>query len=173
MSSDKTDRHPFNGLFSRQPEQAGTRKVKTVWNSMQQWHQQDHMYISCTLLQTDNHVSTSSLTFYRLDALPDAQPRVRKHWGQAFLYELTDIMMESWHKGSNAPLCRSLAVDQEMMRPVGDSLQLSSTCGVPFSALILLAEWQKGRPAGRKLYHLLQQDLFPKISTQRQPSRNS
>jgi len=35
-----------------------------------QWHQLDHMQIICTLLQTDNHASTSPLSFYRLDALP-------------------------------------------------------------------------------------------------------
>jgi len=38
-----------------------------------QWHQLDHMQITCTSLQTDNHASTSSLNFYRPDALPDAQ----------------------------------------------------------------------------------------------------
>ena len=27
----------------------------------------------CTLLQTDNHTNTSSVNFYRPDALPDAQ----------------------------------------------------------------------------------------------------
>jgi len=32
----------------------------------------------CTLLQTDNHINTSSLKFYRPDALPDAQPTVSK-----------------------------------------------------------------------------------------------
>jgi len=31
------------------------------------------MQIICTSLQTDNHASTSSLNFYRPDALPDAQ----------------------------------------------------------------------------------------------------
>jgi len=39
-----------------------------------QWHQLDHMQIICTLLQTDNHASTSPLSFYRPDALPAAQP---------------------------------------------------------------------------------------------------
>ena len=39
-----------------------------------QWHQLDHMQIICTLLQTDNHANTSSLIFYRPDALPGAQP---------------------------------------------------------------------------------------------------
>jgi len=28
-----------------------------------QWHQLDHMLIICTLLQTDNHASTSPLSF--------------------------------------------------------------------------------------------------------------
>jgi len=44
-----------------------------------QWHQLDHMQIICTLLQTDNHSSTSSLNFYRPDAPTDAQPTVSKH----------------------------------------------------------------------------------------------
>jgi len=35
-----------------------------------QWHQLNHMQIMCTSLQTDNHASTSPLSFYRLDALP-------------------------------------------------------------------------------------------------------
>jgi len=33
----------------------------------------------CTSLQTDNHASTSSLNFYRLDAVPDAQPTASKY----------------------------------------------------------------------------------------------
>ena len=45
-----------------------------------QWHQLDHMQTICILLQTDNHTNTSSLNFYRPDALPDAQPTVLKHW---------------------------------------------------------------------------------------------
>jgi len=32
-----------------------------------------------TLLQTDNDASTSSLNFYRLYDLPDAQPTVSEH----------------------------------------------------------------------------------------------
>jgi len=45
-----------------------------------QWHQLDHMQILCTSLQTDNHASTSPLTFYSPDALPAAQPTASKHW---------------------------------------------------------------------------------------------
>ena len=45
-----------------------------------QWHQLDHMQIICTSLQTDNHASTSPLSFYRPDALPAIQPTASKHW---------------------------------------------------------------------------------------------
>jgi len=45
-----------------------------------QWHQLDRIQTICTTLPTDNHTSTSSLDFYRLDALHDAQPTVSKHW---------------------------------------------------------------------------------------------
>jgi len=38
-----------------------------------------HMQTICTSLQTDSHTNTSSLNFYRLDALPDAQPTVSNH----------------------------------------------------------------------------------------------
>jgi len=60
-------------------------KPKPIWlpgarDSAWQWYQLDHMQIVCTLLQTDNHASTSSLSFYRPDALPDTQPTVSKHW---------------------------------------------------------------------------------------------
>jgi len=44
-----------------------------------QWQQLGATQIICTSLQTDNHASTSSLSFYRPDALPDAQPTVSKH----------------------------------------------------------------------------------------------
>ena len=39
-----------------------------------------HMHTICTSHQTDNHISTSSLNFYRPDALPDAQPTASKHY---------------------------------------------------------------------------------------------
>jgi len=43
-----------------------------------QWHQLGHMQVG-TSLQTDNHASTLPLSFYRLDALPAAQPSASKH----------------------------------------------------------------------------------------------
>jgi len=44
-----------------------------------QWHQLDHMQIICTSLQTDNHASTTSLSFNRPGVLPAAQPTASKH----------------------------------------------------------------------------------------------
>jgi len=35
-----------------------------------QWHQLDNMQVICTSFRMDNHASTSSLSFYGLDALP-------------------------------------------------------------------------------------------------------
>jgi len=49
------------------------------------------MQITCTLLHTGSHASTSSLNFYKLHALPNAQPTVSKHWKQSF-YFFTSIM---------------------------------------------------------------------------------
>jgi len=49
-----------------------------------QWHQLGHMQV-CISLQTDNHASTPPLSFYRLDALPAAQPKTSKHWRQHYI----------------------------------------------------------------------------------------
>ena len=80
--------HQFNGLFSRTNWVSRYQKGKTSLDlnearddgvSEWQWHQLDHMQTICILLQTDNHTNTSSLYFYRPDAIPDAQPTVSKH----------------------------------------------------------------------------------------------
>ena len=38
-----------------------------------QWHQLDHMQIICTSLQTDNHASTSSVSFLKA-GFPSSRP---------------------------------------------------------------------------------------------------
>jgi len=50
-----------------------------------QWHQLDHMQIICTLLQTDNHASTSPLSFYRLDTLPAPNQQRRSTEGIRYI----------------------------------------------------------------------------------------
>jgi len=79
--------HPFNGLFQ---DNLGKRyqKGKTGLDLNEarddgvlgmQWHQLDHTQTICTSLQTYNHTNTSSLYFYKPDALLGAQPTVSKH----------------------------------------------------------------------------------------------
>jgi len=76
-----------------------------------QWQQLDHMQIICTSLQTDNHVRTSPLSFYRPDALPAAQPTVPKHWKVEILNHA--VSLQNWQDihmsqilNFGAPTCR-------------------------------------------------------------------
>jgi len=72
--------HPFNGFYSMTTRVSWHQKGKSFWILLEQkmmgwqWHQPDHIQIICTLLHTENHASTSSLSFYRPDALSAAQP---------------------------------------------------------------------------------------------------
>ena len=68
--------HPFNGLLFRTTWVSWYQKGKTSLDLnearggfWEQWHQLDHMQTICTLLQTDDHTNSSSLNFYRPDAL--------------------------------------------------------------------------------------------------------
>jgi len=76
--------HPFKGRFSGTTRVSLYQKGKTnldfieARDSEWQWHHLGHMQV-CTSLQTDNHASTSPLSFYRPDALPAAQPTASKH----------------------------------------------------------------------------------------------
>ena len=60
--------HPFNGPFSGTTQLSRYQKGKTnldfteAKDSEWQWHQLGHMQV-CTSLQTDNHASTSPLSF--------------------------------------------------------------------------------------------------------------
>jgi len=83
---------PFNGLFSSTTWVSRHQKGKPLSILLEQdmmgwqWHQLDHMQIIYTSLQTDNHASTSPLSFHRPDALPAAQPTASKHWRQHLPY---------------------------------------------------------------------------------------
>ena len=64
----QTERHLFNGLFSRTTWLSRHQKAPTDlnFNEMMGWwcHQLDHMQIICTSLQTDNHASIISLNVF-------------------------------------------------------------------------------------------------------------
>jgi len=68
---------PFNGPFSRTTRVSRYQKGKTnldfteARDSEWQWHQLGHMQL-CTSLQTENHASTSPLSF--LQACPSCRP---------------------------------------------------------------------------------------------------
>ena len=63
-----THTHPFNGPLSGTTRVSRYQKGKTnldftgARDSERQWHQLGHMQV-CTSLQTDNHTSTSPLSF--------------------------------------------------------------------------------------------------------------
>jgi len=63
-----THTHPFNGPFSGTTQVSRFKKGKTnldfteARDSEWQWHHLGHMQV-CTLLQTDNHTSTTPLFF--------------------------------------------------------------------------------------------------------------
>jgi len=66
-----------------------------------QWHQLDHMQIICTLLQTDNHASTSSLIFYRPGALPIIQSSIKA---------MTAIFWRCEHSETLCEQCQEIAL---------------------------------------------------------------
>ena len=74
--------HPFNGPLSGTTQVSRYQKGKTnldfteARDSEWQWHQLGHMQV-CTVLQTDNHDSTPSLSFFtgQMPFLPSNQQR--------------------------------------------------------------------------------------------------
>jgi len=78
-----THTHPFNSPFSGTTRVSRYQKGKTnqdfteARDSEWQWHQLGHMQI-CTSLQTDNHASTSPLSFFtgEMPFLPPNQQRL-------------------------------------------------------------------------------------------------
>ena len=77
-----THKHPINGPLSGTTRVSQYQKGNTnldfteARDSEWQWHQLGHMQV-CTLLQTDNHASTSPLSFFigRMPFLPPNQQR--------------------------------------------------------------------------------------------------
>jgi len=58
------------------------------------------------LLQTDNHASTSPLSFYRLDALPAGKPTASKHWSKILLLLLLlPVLLQFYSHYIGQPEC--------------------------------------------------------------------
>jgi len=83
MSTTTKQTIPFNGPLSGTTQVIRYQKGKTnldfteARDSEWQWHQLGHMQV-CTSLQTNIHASSHHSVFYRLDALPAAQPTASK-----------------------------------------------------------------------------------------------
>ena len=79
-----THTHQFNGPLSGTTRVSRYQKGKTnldfteARDSEWQWHPMGHMQV-CTSLQTDTMPAPHHSVFYRLDALPAAQPTASKH----------------------------------------------------------------------------------------------
>jgi len=96
--------HLFNGLFSRTTWVSQHQTGKPFWFLLEQemmgwqWHQLDHIQIICTSLQTDNHASTSPLSFYRPNAVHAAQPTTSKHWRHKCSMLICSLILTEWHE---------------------------------------------------------------------------
>ena len=81
-----THTHPFNGPFLGLPRWAGTRKGKPIWILLK--HEtvtgSGISWAMCKSAPRSRQITMPaphhSSFFYRLDALPAAQPTVSKHW---------------------------------------------------------------------------------------------
>ena len=80
-----THTHPFNGPFPGLPRWAGTRKVKPIWILLKQETVSGSgiSWAICKSAPRSRQITTPAphhSVFYRLDALPAAQPTASKHW---------------------------------------------------------------------------------------------
>ena len=97
-SNHNTHTQPFNGPFSGIIQVSRYQKGKTnldfteARDSEWQEHQLGHMQV-CTLLRTDNDSTPPLKFFYRLDALPAAQPKASKHWRHKSNHKQTKNML--------------------------------------------------------------------------------
>jgi len=99
---------PMHKLISRYQKgktSLDLNEARDVGGFRMQWHQLDHMQTIYTSLQTDNHANTSSLNFYRPDALPDAQPTASKHWRPLYC-NAANIRLLPTHYLNNATVTR-------------------------------------------------------------------
>ena len=91
-----THTHPFNGPFPRTTRVGRYQKGKTnlgfteARDSEWQWHQLGHMQV-CTSLQTDNHASTSPLSFLQAEC-PSCRPTNSVKALKASLTVITSII---------------------------------------------------------------------------------
>ena len=104
----------FNSFFSRTTWVSRYQKGKT---SLDLNEARDNGVLGCSGIswtickqsaprcRQDNHINTSSLNFYRPDALPDVQPIASKHW-RHFLFQDSEAYFGKY--------CKSIAICNKM-----------------------------------------------------------
>ena len=119
-----THTHPFNGPLSGTTRVRRYHKGKTnldfteARDSEWQWHQLGHMQV-CTSFQTDNHASTSPLSFLHAgcsSCLPAAQPTVQSTEAKKKLFvKYSEIYCHfvSVGKRQNSALCTLINLNHE------------------------------------------------------------
>jgi len=108
------------------------------------------MQTVCTSLQTDDHTNTSSFSFYRPGAFPDAQPTVSKQWRETLKGKLLNLHVTIAHSFTPSKFhCkypRSVS-DSERQCSLYACLHNTDLCwGLP---LVLWRCWLGGRKGTR------------------------
>jgi len=110
-----TNKHPFNGPFSRTTQVSRYQKGKThldfteANDSEWQWHQLGHMQV-CKLLQTDNHTSTPPLSFLQAGC-PSCRPTNSVKALKAFKIPFGDLVKKTLSSSYNKLASQSHALD--------------------------------------------------------------
>ena len=92
-----THTHPFNGPFLGLPRWAGTRKVKPIWILLKQETVSGSSisWAICKSAPRSRQITMPTphhSVFYRLDALPAAQPTASKLWRLKSTSKKTDML---------------------------------------------------------------------------------
>ena len=115
-----THTHPFNGPFSGTTHVSRHQKGKTnldfteARDSEWQWHQLGHMQV-CTSLQTDNHASTSPLSFLQARC-PSCRPTnsVKALKGQTYLNSNLYSNINYFYEKILQPIIKSSTVNPKI-----------------------------------------------------------
>ena len=102
--------HPFNGPFPGLSRWAGTRKVKPIWILLKQETVSGSgiSWAICKSAPRSRQITTPAphhSVFYRLDALPAAQPTASMHWRQTFTVQETMFHSQSRKKVNTKHQC--------------------------------------------------------------------
>ena len=109
-----------------------------------------YMQVICTSLQTDNHASTSPVSFYRPDALPAAQPIASKHWRHkpsTKLWYNKQVVLPRWSwndmpaTGGNVGTFWWLSDTANDRQPMTSYSRLVVTTGLSGSTFEILTTW--------------------------------